>query len=84
MMTNVFFFSFCSSPAKVFALGVYPKNSLKQKALEEALQIMSRDDPSLVVGPDPENTDELLVQVNSSTYPSSLSFLLLLLLLLLF
>lgn len=48
---------------KVFALGVYPTNSLKAKPLQEALAIMSRDDPSLLVGPDPENTDEILMQV---------------------
>eukprot|EP00615_Pteridomonas_danica_P000626 CAMPEP_0114338496 /NCGR_PEP_ID=MMETSP0101-20121206/7077_1 /TAXON_ID=38822 ORGANISM="Pteridomonas danica, Strain PT" /NCGR_SAMPLE_ID=MMETSP0101 /ASSEMBLY_ACC=CAM_ASM_000211 /LENGTH=529 /DNA_ID=CAMNT_0001471101 /DNA_START=66 /DNA_END=1655 /DNA_ORIENTATION=+ len=49
-------------PHPVFALSVSPVNSLKAKALEEALQIMSRDDPSLLVGPDPENTDEILMQ----------------------
>ena len=48
-------------PAPVFALSVRPKDTGKAKALEAALETMARDDPSLVVGIDPD-TDQLLVE----------------------
>eukprot|EP00613_Pedinella_sp_CCMP2098_P075005 CAMPEP_0171913532 /NCGR_PEP_ID=MMETSP0993-20121228/11777_1 /TAXON_ID=483369 /ORGANISM="non described non described, Strain CCMP2098" /LENGTH=639 /DNA_ID=CAMNT_0012547525 /DNA_START=43 /DNA_END=1959 /DNA_ORIENTATION=- len=52
-----------SVPHPVFALSVSPsKGSSHGKALAEAAAIMSRDDPSLVVGPDPEDPNQLMMQ----------------------
>jgi elongation factor G len=48
-------------PAPVFALSISPKDSSKARELESALAIMSRDDPSLVVGVDPD-TEQLLIE----------------------
>jgi len=47
-------------PAPVFALAVEPVSSAKQGALEEALRILEREDPSLQVGRDEESGQLLL------------------------
>lgn len=49
-----------SIPAPVFALAVEPVSSAKQQALEEALAIMQREDPSLRVSADAESGQLLL------------------------
>lgn len=50
-----------SIPAPVFALTVEPVSSSKQQALEEALAVMQREDPSLRVDADAES-GQLLVR----------------------
>lgn len=48
-------------PPPVFSAAVVPADGMaKAKALSEALAVMARDDPSLVVGPDPEDPDTLV------------------------
>lgn len=49
-----------SVPAPVFALAVEPVSSSKQQALEEALAVMQREDPSLRVDADAESGQLLL------------------------
>lgn len=44
-----------SVPAPVFAIAVEPVSSAKQKALEEALVVLQREDPSLKVDSDDES-----------------------------
>ena len=48
-------------PAPVFALSIAPKDSSKAKELDVALSTMTRDDPSLVIGVDPDS-DQLLME----------------------
>jgi translation elongation factor EF-G len=49
-----------SIPAPVFALAVEPVSSSKQQAMEEALAVMQREDPSLRVDADAESGQLLL------------------------
>jgi len=47
-------------PAPVFSAAVIPAEPSKAKAVGEALHVMARDDPSLLVGPDPEDPDTMV------------------------
>jgi translation elongation factor EF-G len=47
-------------PSPVFSAAVVPAELSKAKALGDALALMARDDPSLVVGPDPEEPDTMV------------------------
>jgi len=47
-------------PAPVFSAAVLPAEPSKAKAVGEALHVMARDDPSLTVGPDPEDPDTMV------------------------
>lgn len=42
-------------PSPVFALAVEPESSAKQAMLDEALHMLTREDPSLRVEVDPES-----------------------------
>lgn len=55
-----------SVPDPVYSLAVEPLSSSKQAAMDEALAIMAREDPSLKVEVDPE-TGQVKVMVEDAS-----------------